>query len=173
MYVQHFPTPWGPWFRPECSMSYLCNTYCIVYNNKEQNQNASNFIDGWTVTEPQFSMLVTFSLPLVIFCSRSRKGSNGNRALLVYKSWSQPFVHPAQWGESGNFLLLAVLGQISSVSPASILLGLWSHIALLWHWFAINHKPAANFGFHFGFGSSSRLCFSLEKSYCSPCSVVL
>lgn len=172
------------WFRLECSMCCLCSTCCIVDKNKEQNQNAS-----W---HTYFKRISWLSLGALLNPSSARASpfcALGGVLQQVPKEGEQwvwgsvPLDISSQlcilWGVRARklpallpALVLPVLGQISSVSPASVLLGLWSGVAVPWHWLTVNHGPAANLGFEFGYGSPSRLCFSLEKSCCSPCSVV-
>lgn len=95
----------GPWFRLECSTCHLCNTYCIVYSNKEQNQNAS--------LHTYFKRTSSLSLGLLqnpSQCADHLFHTLGDilqqvweRALLLVKSRRQPVVHPARWREPGNF----------------------------------------------------------------------
>lgn len=54
--------------------------------------------EPWAVPDPQLSVLTTSAILLVVFYSRSRKGSHGNGALWLCKQQGKPVVLPG--GES-------------------------------------------------------------------------
>lgn len=75
---------------------------------------------------------------VVMFCSRSRNGSSGRGAPSPYNSWRQPLVYAACWWESGDLFswlsgCLCLARSLCLLALASVLLGLWSAVAIPWN----------------------------------------